>query len=210
MPEALIRKRKREHEQEIVLRLLQSVAFDERVSQASFATQVGIAKGLANAYFNRCLQKGWIKLRHVPRQRYLYYLTPKGMVEKVRLTADFLSSSYQFYRHARTDLLATLSLAGKDGCVRIGVLGVGELAEIAAIVAHAAPVELVGFVASGEQACDLFVDLPVAQEWRQLPNADAALLATLDDPDHVFKGFRADNPGVPIYVPDSIKPLIGL
>jgi len=82
---ALIKRKKDEAEQEIVLRLLEHVERHDVVSQDGFAKQIGIAKGLANAYFNRCLQKGWIKLRQVPKQRFLYYLTPKGFAEKARL-----------------------------------------------------------------------------------------------------------------------------
>ena len=60
MSDALIKRKRSEREQEIVLRLLEHVSDDEALSQAKFANQVGIAKGLANSYFNRCLQKGWI------------------------------------------------------------------------------------------------------------------------------------------------------
>ena len=108
MSDALIQKKRDEGKQEILLRLLEQVEADDSVSQDRFAKRVGIAKGLANAYFNRCLQKGWIRLRQVPKQRFLYYLTPKGFAEKARLTAAFLTSSYQFYRHAREDVSLTM------------------------------------------------------------------------------------------------------
>ena len=133
MSDALIQRKRNEREQEIVLRLLENVADDNDLSQDKFAKRVGIAKGLANSYFNRCLQKGWIKLRQVPKQRFLYYLTPKGFTEKASLTAQFLSHSYKFYRDARADLVTTMEMAAAKGHVRLAVLGDGELAEIAAI-----------------------------------------------------------------------------
>lgn len=147
MSDALIQKKRNEREQEIVLRLLEHVAEDESLSQAKFAQRIGIAKGLANSYFNRCLQKGWIKLRQVPKQRFLYYLTPKGFSEKASLTAQFLSYSYKFYRDARADLGATMDKAAAKGHKRLAVLGDGELAEIAAIVSEEGPTEIVGFIA---------------------------------------------------------------
>ena len=207
MSDALIQRKKAEGDQEIVLRLLEHVAKDDSVSQAQFAKQVGIAKGLANAYFNRCLQKGWIKLRQVPRQRYLYYITPKGFAEKARLTADFLFYSYRFYRDARADLVATMAHATSQGHRRLGVLGEGELAEIAAVVSEEAAVEIVGFVAADGNRTQI-AGWPVARDWSELDGAEAALFATLDDARATLNSFRARHADVPVYVPQQIGPLV--
>src|SRR5262245_44901306 len=146
MSDALIKKRRNESKQEIVLRLLEDVAADNALSQDRFAKRIGIAKGLANAYFNRCLDKGWIRLRQVPKQRFLYYLTPKGFAEKARLTGEFLISSYQFYRKVRADMGALMADAASQGHRRLAVLGAGELAEIIAIVSEESEIEILGFV----------------------------------------------------------------
>jgi hypothetical protein len=204
---ALIQKKRREGDQEILLRLLEHVFEDEKVSQAKFAERVGIAKGLANAYFNRCLQKGWIKLGQIPRRRYLYYLTPKGFTEKARLTAQFLTYSYQFYQQARSDLLRVLEGAAQDGCLKLGVLGCGELAEIAAIVSGESSVEIVGFVGK-ECARQHLVGRPVVDHWRELGACDAALLATLQNTKAVHDTFRHEEPGVRTYVPVQLTALL--
>ena len=207
MPDALIRKKRHESEQEIVLRLLEHVETEDSVSQAGFAKQIGIAKGLANAYFNRCLNKGWIKLRQVPRQRYLYYLTPKGFAEKARLTAQFLSYSYDFYRDARADLVATMERAADGGHCRLGVLGTGELAEIAAIVSDEAPADIVGFVAKESNRKGI-AGRPVVTSWSQLDNPDAALLAALDEVQAAHDQLRKEHPDVAIYVPRQLEALV--
>lgn len=207
MSDALIQKKRSEGEQEIVLRLLERVADDEALSQAGFASQVGIAKGLANSYFNRCLKKGWIKLRQVPKQRFLYYLTPKGFAEKANLTAQFLSYSYQFYRDARADLGRTMESAGAKGHERLAVLGDGELAEIAAIVSDETPVEIVGFIAV-KGGRERIAGRPVVNNWKRIVKADAALLATLDDARAVFEAFTQANPDVPVHVPGQLKSLV--
>ena len=207
MSDALIQRKRSEREQEIVLRLLEHVSDDEALSQAKFAHQVGIAKGLANSYFNRCLQKGWIKLRQVPKQRFLYYLTPKGFAEKASLTAQFLSYSYQFYRDARADLGATMELAAAKGHRRLAVLGDGELAEIAAIVSEETPIEIVGFIAA-QSARERIAGRPVVKSWKMAGKADAAILATLDDAKSVFKAFTKANPKVLVYVPGQLDALV--
>jgi hypothetical protein len=184
------------------------VETEPSVSQDGFAKRIGIAKGLANAYFNRCLLKGWIKLRHAPRKRYLYYLTPKGFAEKSRLTAQFLTSSYQFYRKARADLLETMADAATHGHLRLAVLGAGELAEIAAVVSDESPVEIIGFVAVGTARKQL-VRRPVVQSWSELADAQGALLAILDDAAAAYRAFLAVCPDVPVYVPRQLRPLLG-
>ena len=207
MSEALIQRKRNEREQEIVLRLLEHVADDDALSQAKFAKRVGIAKGLANSYFNRCLQKGWIKLRQVPKQRFLYYLTPKGFAEKASLTAQFLSYSYQFYRNARADLGATMEKAAAKGHMRLAVLGDGELAEIAAIVSEESSAEIVGFVAD-ESTRKRIAGRPVVKSWKMIGKADAAILATLDDAKAVFRAFTKENPDIQVYVPRQLSALV--
>jgi hypothetical protein len=205
--DALIQRKRSESEQEIVLRLLEHVETGGAVSQDRFARQIGIAKGLANAYFNRCLHKGWIKLRQIPKQRFLYYLTPKGFAEKSRLTAQFLTHSYRFYRDARASLDALMRDAGKQGHRRIAVLGDGELAEIALIVSHDSPIEVVGFIAPGS-ARDWIAHRPVVSSWSELKGVDGAVLATIEDAAAVFDGFRLQQPAVPIFVPKQLRSLL--
>jgi hypothetical protein len=205
--ETLIQRKKNEGEQEIVLRLLEHVENDGGVSQDRFARRVGIAKGLANAYFNRCLQKGWIKLRQVPRQRFLYYLTPKGFAEKARLSAQFLTHSYQFYREARADLVTLMTEAAGQGHKHLAVLGAGELAEIAAIVSEEAPVRVMGFIAPQASRRSI-AGCPVVASWAELEEAQCALLATLENTREVLDSFCAEHPAVPVFIPKQLRSLL--
>lgn len=207
MPDALIQRKRDEREQEIVLRLLEEVASDEELSQARFANQIGIAKGLANAYFNRCLQKGWIKLRQVPKQRFLYYLTPKGFAEKASLTAQFLSASYQFYRDARSDLGQSMQSAVVDGHSRLAVLGDGELAEIAAIICDEYAAEIVAFFKPMSKRKSI-AGYPVVSGWNDVDAADAVLLASVEEAKGLYENFRREFPDVPVYVPGQLEALL--
>jgi DNA-binding MarR family transcriptional regulator len=207
MSDALIQKKRNESQQEIMLRLLEQVEADDSVSQDRFAKRVGIAKGLANAYFNRCLQKGWIRLRQVPKQRFLYYLTPKGFAEKARLTAEFLTSSYQFYRHVREDVGALMAEAAKEGHKRLAVLGAEELAEITAIVSEESSIEIAGFIAPGSPRKQI-AGRPVVASWSEADGADGAILATFDNARAVFDAFRAGQPAVPVFVPRQLRSLV--
>jgi len=207
MSDALIQRKKNESEREIVLRLLEHVETEQSVSQERFAKRLGIAKGLANAYFNRCLQKGWIKLRQVPKQRFLYYLTPKGFAEKARLSAQFLTHSYQFYRETRADLVALMREAGKLGHACGAVLGADELAEIAAIVSEESPIEVAGFV-SRQSGRKTILGRPVVSNWSELTGADCAVLATLENTREVFESFCAEQPAIPVFIPKHLRSLV--
>ena len=90
-----------DNETEITLGVLNAVHENSAVTQRSVAQQLGIALGLTNAYLKRCVKKGLIKVNQIPPNRYAYYLTPKGFSEKTRLTAEYFSSSFVFFRRAR-------------------------------------------------------------------------------------------------------------
>ena len=39
------------------------------------------------------MDKGLVKIKNLPKNRYLYYLTPEGFTERTKLTAEYLKSS---------------------------------------------------------------------------------------------------------------------
>ena len=128
---------------EILLGLLSAIEQDSSVTQRSLSRDLGIALGLANAYLKRCAKKGLIKVSQVPLNRYAYYLTPKGFSEKSRLTAEYLTISFNFFRDARGQCAALLDVAGRQGWRRIALVGAGELAEIAVLSAAETAAEIV-------------------------------------------------------------------
>ena len=90
-------------DERVVLGLLESVEQDGAKSQRRLAAELGIAVGLVNAYLNRCIQKGLVKVSQAPARRYAYYLTPQGFVEKSRLSLEYLTYSFRFFRQAKLD-----------------------------------------------------------------------------------------------------------
>src|ERR1700756_4728730 len=129
----------------IVLNLLNSVD-DGAQSQRRIAEDLGIALGLVNAYLKRCVKKGLVKVSEAPARRYAYYLTPQGFAEKSRLTVEYLSLSFSFFRQARADCAKTLALAHENGWSRIALAGISDLAEIAVICAFERGIAIVGVV----------------------------------------------------------------
>src|SRR5262245_30383264 len=105
--------------EQIVLGLLNSVEVDGERSQRHIAAELGIALGLVNAYLKRCIKKGWVKVNQAPARRYAYYLTPQGFAEKSRLTVDYLSDSFSFFRRAKADCATVFADARAHGFGRV-------------------------------------------------------------------------------------------
>jgi predicted transcriptional regulator len=136
-----------EHEnEEIVLGLLSSVETDGARSQRLIAAELGIALGLVNAYLKRCVKKGLVKVHDVPARRYAYYLTPQGFAEKSRLTVQYLSDSFSFFRKAKSDCTRVLEEAAARGLKRLVLAGKSDLAEIAILCAVEAGATVVAIV----------------------------------------------------------------
>ncbi|MGJ4950084.1 winged helix-turn-helix transcriptional regulator [Bradyrhizobium sp. HKCCYLS20291] len=136
-----------DHENErIVLGLLNSVDRDGDRSQRHIAADLGIALGLVNAYLKRCVKKGLVKVHDAPARRYAYYLTPQGFAEKSRLTVQYLSDSFSFFRIAKSDCARTFEAARAAGFTRLVLAGRSDLAEIAILCAVEASVTVVAVV----------------------------------------------------------------
>jgi DNA-binding MarR family transcriptional regulator len=139
----------------IMLGMLSAVERDSSVTQRHLAQELGIALGLANAYLKRCAKKGFIKMRQVPLNRYAYYLTPRGFAEKSRLTAEYLTVSFDFFRQARRDAVTLLAACRERGWNRAVLWGAGELAEVMVLSAPEAGVDVLCVVdaAAAQQSC---------------------------------------------------------
>ena len=108
---------------QILLGLLESVERDGAKSQRRLATELGVALGLVNAYIKRCIKKGLVKVTQAPAGRFAYYLTPHGFAEKSRLTVEYLSYSFSFFRQARADCSAVVDQAQARGFTRVVLAG---------------------------------------------------------------------------------------
>ena len=161
----------------IVLGLLSSVESDGARSQRRMAADLGIALGLVNAYLKRCVKKGLVKVGDAPARRYAYYLTPQGFAEKSRLTVQYLSNSFSFFRLAKSDCVRVLDQAKANGFSRLVLAGKSDLAEIAILCAIEADVGIVGVV-DPDSAVSRFVGVDVSKSYGEIRKAFDAVVVT--------------------------------
>ena len=128
------------------MHLLQEVTRTPDVTQRELSQRIGVALGLTNLMLRRLVSKGYIKIKGTKRSRIRYLITPKGILEKSRLTYEFVQASLQLYSRVRQfwrEQLATLAQAGDR---RILLYGTGELTEIVYLTIREMGLELVGVV----------------------------------------------------------------
>jgi len=148
----------------IMLGLLDAVDQNRAHSQRHLADELGIALGLVNAYLKRCVKKGLVKVRQAPARRYAYYLTPQGFAEKSRLTIEYLSYSFDFFRQAKADCSDLLRAAKGWGVESMLLVGRSDLAEIAALCAMQEGIAIVGVVEPRADA-DKFIGIPIFEHF---------------------------------------------
>lgn len=113
------------------LRILEEIDQLKSPSQRYLAKELNISLGLVNSFIKRLAQKGYFKITTIPKNRVKYMLTPKGAVEKTRLTYRYIQYSFQYYKDARYKLKKLFKELDTRGAVNIVFYGVSDLAEIA-------------------------------------------------------------------------------
>lgn len=186
----------------LTLEMLSAIDAAPEVSQRRLANQMGIALGLANSYIKRCVRMGFIKINEAPANRYIYYLTPKGFREKTRLTAQFLSSSLDFYRKAAESCEQVYHRCEHDGVSKVVLCGNSELAEIAFLKSVDARVEVLGLYDEKRQKTSFF-SLQIWQRLENLPDV-AKVVTCVDGADRMIESLHRRNGDRKIYVPDLL------
>jgi len=92
-----------------ILRILESA--DNGITQREIARLLGISLGKTNYCVNGLIEKSYIRAKRFTnsknRSAYAYTMTPKGIKERIRLTADFLSRKmreYELLKHEISQL----------------------------------------------------------------------------------------------------------
>jgi DNA-binding MarR family transcriptional regulator len=161
----------------IVLDLLNLVERDGSRSQRHIAADLGIAVGLVNAYLKRCVKKGFVKVSQAPARRYAYYLTPQGFSEKSRLTVQYLSSSFSFFRRAKSDCARLFDIAMARGLRRVVLSGKSDLSEIAVLCAVESGVTIVALVDAHTDQARL-IGVPVVASFEEIEAPFDAVMVT--------------------------------
>ncbi|OPZ28953.1 MAG: hypothetical protein BWZ02_01136 [Lentisphaerae bacterium ADurb.BinA184] len=161
--------------------VLRHVEGDSRLNNRLAARKLGVSIRLAHTLLTRMVSKGLLHVKVVHARRWDYFLTPKGIAEKARLTLEFLEFSMRFYREARRQSAQRCRELAESGVRRVALLGAGELAEIVYLGMREWGLELEAvYDGDGDRA---FMGVPT-RPLAELDRADAGvpLIVCLYDP----------------------------
>ena len=97
-----------ETDKEEYLKLLRKIGNDPNISQRDLSSELDMSLGKINYCLKALKKKGLIKIKNFKKSkdkfRYLYVLTPKGIVEKTKITMRFMKIKMKEYDELKKDL----------------------------------------------------------------------------------------------------------
>ncbi len=166
-----------------ILRLMGEVERGGSPSQRELARRLNLSLGLVNTFIKRLVNKGYFKVKTMPRNRVKYLLTPKGLAQKSRLTVAYLRHSVSFYKEIKQMLLAKYKDLEERGINSLLFYGSGEVAELAYLYLQMTPLTLVGVVDEDRVGEDFFgIEIAGHSRLRE-KDWDGILLTRLDQAD---------------------------
>ena len=95
-------------QEEIQLKVLRRLQQTPEVSQRVLAKELGISLGSINFCFQALVEKGWVKMQNFSQSpnklRYAYLLTPTGVAQKSKLTAEFMKRKVAEYEALQLEI----------------------------------------------------------------------------------------------------------
>jgi DNA-binding MarR family transcriptional regulator len=110
--------------------LLEQIADNPDVTQASLAIRLGVAVGTVNFLIKRLIAKGYVKVKRAERRKLRYIITPEGIAFRTHLTVNYINQTMLLYRNTRQHVGELLSAVKQNGFDRVRIVGDGDMADI--------------------------------------------------------------------------------
>lgn len=177
------------------LKILEQVEEVPELPRRTAAAKLGVSVKLAHKLLSGLVERGMLHVRKENARRWRYFLTPRGISEKARLTREFIEFSFEFYREARRRSARVCRDMAESGVRRVAFLGLGELAEIAYLGVQEWGLELVEVFDSGRAGRSFFGC--VARPAAQIVDAQAERI--------VVTTFHPKDPMRPRFLPEQVQ-----
>ncbi|NOH00775.1 MAG: winged helix-turn-helix transcriptional regulator [Chloroflexi bacterium] len=110
--------------------LLDEIAQDSLVTQASLSKRLGIAVGSVNWYIKRLIHRGWVKVSHLDRTRLQYDLTSEGMKVFTQRAMNYARDSLKVYGDLRDKAKALAADLKQQGVKSVYLNGDDQMMDI--------------------------------------------------------------------------------
>jgi len=95
-------------DEETRYRLIKKIEANPKLSQRELAKEIGVSLGKVNYLLKALMHVGLVKAGNFARSKnktgYAYLLTPKGVVEKTRLTSRFLEAKQRQFDDLKKEI----------------------------------------------------------------------------------------------------------
>lgn len=109
---------------EIRYRVFKLLEANPRVSQRELADALGVSLGKANYCIQELVKRGFVKVGNFKnsqsKRAYLYYLTPSGVEEKVKVTYRFLRAKIDEFEALKAEIDQFAMLEEQGNAARVG------------------------------------------------------------------------------------------
>ena len=126
-------KNQNKEKNEMEFNVLRSLYSNPGFTQRKLSSHLGVSLGSVNYCINALIDKGLVKVRRFKnsstKQKYLYLLTPEGVVEKSRLTFSFLEKKHAEYLRLQDEIESLKSELMDDNfesdkwCLKLKIAG---------------------------------------------------------------------------------------
>jgi DNA-binding MarR family transcriptional regulator len=154
-----------EHDRDLVI--LEHIQKNPDATQATLATQMGVAVGTINWHIKRLIAKGYVKVRRAERRKLRYLITPEGLALRAHLTLDYIQNSFRVYRLVRQRVIDQLENVRKAGFYKVRLEGEGDVADVCRLTCLE---QGMGIVENGDFPTLKIQDLKVLVEWNDTPS----------------------------------------
>ena len=93
---------------EFQFQILRKIADNSKRTQRDLSRELGYSLGKLNYVMKELQKKGLIKMRNFRnnnnKEKYMYILTPKGLIEKTKITVQFMKKKMEEYDELKKEL----------------------------------------------------------------------------------------------------------
>jgi len=110
--------------------LLEEIANDPDVNQATLAEFLDVAVGTVNWHIKRLVSKGYVKAKRAQRKKLRYIITPEGIALRAKLTVHYIENQMRLYRETRLNVKDLLAEIRAEGYTQVKITGDSEIADV--------------------------------------------------------------------------------
>jgi DNA-binding MarR family transcriptional regulator len=110
--------------------LLEEIAHDPDINQATLAEKLDVAVGTVNWHIKRLVAKGYVKAKRAQRKKLRYIITPEGIALRAKLTVQYIDNQMRLYRETRNHVKKLLAEIKSEGYHQVQIHGESEIADV--------------------------------------------------------------------------------